>query len=404
MSDPMIVICTAPILSGVTSWVREIRRTYRDLKLGDVMVHEIGPAESAEADTRSATIDDARRFIGRLGDAVIVPNYFWGLVGCGAQPGKRIVALCHSDSEDEYYGPLVRDEALIARFGAVSAECRRELARRLPHRSADIELTPYGVRGGEPGVRRAPEGPIRLIYAGRIEQVQKRCYDLAPLVAELYRRGVNFTMDVAGDGSEACGLADALRAVDPAGRVRWHGAVEPGRLRSLWQASDVFVQTSVYEGLSLSMLEAMSFAVVPVVTHASSGIDGVIESGRNGVVVPIADMRQMAGAIQALAADASALREMGRHARAAADVYSIEASARALAALCARAWEGTPAADRPPARRPGRPALRARARAVLKRRLPWSVSREGPNLWPPGPAGRVKMAVWRSRLLRWIRS
>jgi hypothetical protein len=84
---------------------------------------------------------------------------------------------------------------------------------------------------------------------------------------------------------------------------------------AIWSAHDVFVQLSDYEGTSVSMLEAMAYGNVPVVTR-TSGVKNVVESGENGFVVDIADVGAAADAVSHLAGNRDRLTAMGQRARA----------------------------------------------------------------------------------------
>jgi hypothetical protein len=68
----------------------------------------------------------------------------------------------------------------------------------------------------------------------------------------------------------------------------------------------------------------MAHGTVPVVTAASSGIDGVIQHQENGLVVPIGDMAGMANVIAQLAADRSLLSKIGRAAHDTSQAYGME--------------------------------------------------------------------------------
>jgi hypothetical protein len=72
------------------------------------------------------------------------------------------------------------------------------------------------------------------------------------------------------------------------------------------------------------MLEAMAHGAVPVVTAASSGINGVIHQGENGFVVPVGDMRAMADVLDRLAHDRSLLENSGQAAHRTAHAYSMD--------------------------------------------------------------------------------
>jgi len=59
---------------------------------------------------------------------------------------------------------------------------------------------------------------------------------------------------------------------------------------------DVFVLSSLYEGLPISLLEAQYFGIASVATDVG-GIPEVIEDGYNGLLVPPKDPQKLASAI-----------------------------------------------------------------------------------------------------------
>jgi glycosyltransferase involved in cell wall biosynthesis len=79
---------------------------------------------------------------------------------------------------------------------------------------------------------------------------------------------------------------------------------------SLHKAFDVFVMSSVTEGLGTSLLDAMACGK-PVVATAAGGIPEVVEDGITGLLVPPRDHRAMAAAIVKLLNDAALRRQMG---------------------------------------------------------------------------------------------
>jgi glycosyltransferase involved in cell wall biosynthesis len=79
---------------------------------------------------------------------------------------------------------------------------------------------------------------------------------------------------------------------------------------TLLSGLDVFALPSMWEGLPVALLEAMS-AALPSVGTAVSGIEEVIEHNRSGLLVPPADPGALADAILHLAADPLARRTLG---------------------------------------------------------------------------------------------
>jgi L-malate glycosyltransferase len=79
---------------------------------------------------------------------------------------------------------------------------------------------------------------------------------------------------------------------------------------SLHRAFDLFVMSSVTEGLGTSLLDAMA-AAKPIVATSTGGIPEVVVDGVNGYLVPPRDHEAMATAIVRLLLDADLRRRLG---------------------------------------------------------------------------------------------
>jgi len=112
-------------------------------------------------------------------------------------------------------------------------------------------------------------------------------------------------------------LRDLLqRAVVSTGLVSRVHFLGPRRdLGDLLAAMDVFVLPSLWEGLPLSMVLAMS-AGVPVVATSVAGIPEVVEDGRTGLLVPPRDATALGAALARLFSDAAFRGRIGAAARA----------------------------------------------------------------------------------------
>jgi glycosyltransferase involved in cell wall biosynthesis len=80
-------------------------------------------------------------------------------------------------------------------------------------------------------------------------------------------------------------------------------------------ALDVFVLSSVSEGLSNTILEAMATGLPVVATHVG-GTDELVQDGGTGLLVSSKSPRELAAALGRLAADGSKRRVMGAAGRA----------------------------------------------------------------------------------------
>ena len=98
---------------------------------------------------------------------------------------------------------------------------------------------------------------------------------------------------IAGDGELRKPLESSARDLGVSGRVRFLGAVTRERVRELLAASDVFIQTSAYEGQSNAVLEAMHAGLPMIVGDIPTQRETVCdESGVPvAILAPLEDPR-----------------------------------------------------------------------------------------------------------------
>jgi len=175
-----------------------------------------------------------------------------------------------------------------------------------------VRSIPGGVASPSRFTRHDDTRPLRIGYAGRLEQRQKRALDLIALEAELRRRGLAFTLDVAGDGS----AAEELRARLP--DARFHGWLSREELYTgVYPELDVLVHFAEWEGITIAPREAMAHGVVPVVSRfTGSEVEREFVDGENAMLFPVGDVVAAADAIERLQRDRALLKHLSAAARA----------------------------------------------------------------------------------------
>ncbi len=91
--------------------------------------------------------------------------------------------------------------------------------------------------------------------------------------------------------------------------VQFIGGVDD--VRPYLQAADIFVLVSVVEGLSMSLLGAMSTGLT-VIVMAIGGAPDVIDHGYNGLLIPPDDPTALHEALLTLLTDADLRDRLGR--------------------------------------------------------------------------------------------
>lgn len=203
--------------------------------------------------------------------------------------------------ESDYFADLERYQDFVDLCVASGERIASEVRRRT---SVPVVSVPGGIVPPHQW-RAAHDGPLRIGYVGRVEQVQKRILDLPLLVDRLK---TPHTLDVAGDGT----LLDELRARLP--RARFHGWLSTAELYDrIYPTLDVLVHFAEFEGLTIAPREAMAHGIVPVISRhlgAEDFIDGV-----NALTFPVGDVAAAAEAIERLHRDRALLERLSAAAR-----------------------------------------------------------------------------------------
>ena len=329
--DTSVIIVLSNIVSGVVSWALRVRDELKSTPGYDVKLLCIGSSrkESPQFDVHLSTERDVELFLRESCPAILIPNYRWWVFDVAAKLisegyDLKCIGYCRADSEKEYYAPLSHYAPVISQFVSVSTKCSATLATQLPARRAEMNVLPTGIIVPKSLNRKYQTQPIRLIYAGRVIQHQKRVLDLIALVALLRQTEMAFKLTIIGEGNEL-ELLRAVFSVDCYGdMIQFRNPIAPAAIANELIVNDVLVQLSAFEGTSNIMLEAMAVGTVPCVTRTASGVDDVIQHGVNGWLAEVGNMNELADVIQRLASDRPALERAGMAAHRTAMQFCIE--------------------------------------------------------------------------------
>ncbi|MBP7866514.1 MAG: glycosyltransferase family 4 protein [Acidobacteria bacterium] len=147
--------------------------------------------------------------------------------------------------------------------------------------------------------RRRPWGtPLRLACVGRVDHRQKGVLLLPDILGALDRVGIDFRLAVAGDGPDAPELASTLKSGPFADRVDLMGAVPPEAVYPILLDTHFLLMPSSFEGLPLTLMEAMACGCVPVVSRLTGITDTLVSEGANGWFAAAGDPAGFADAVR----------------------------------------------------------------------------------------------------------
>lgn len=229
-------------------------------------------------------------------------------------------------------------------FLAVSDEDRRRMIaiERVPEER--VRLLPNGIPVPEVHSGSDVRGELglpldaRLVVAVGVFREQKGFTSLVEAFARVRGRLEDAHLAIVGDGPTRPEVESAVHRMRLGDRVHLVG-MRSDALRFV-AAADVAVNSSIFEGASLALLEYMALGR-PIVATSVGGTPELLDGGQAGVLVGPADPPALGDAIIRLLLDDEAATALGRRARARQrSEYDIDVQLERLEGLYAELLDG----------------------------------------------------------------
>ncbi|MDH4119956.1 MAG: glycosyltransferase [Acidimicrobiia bacterium] len=257
-----------------------------------------------------ATIRRLRDLIRRFDPHIVHAHLPSTGVMCRLFSGRPVVYTEHNLADSYRFPTGPANRLTYGRNRAVGAVSEAVASSLAGFPGPDPQVIPNGV-----AVDVDPEAPGRVrteldlpadtnlvVQVGNIRPLKghQNLIDAAAILQE--RRGDFAIVGIGGEKNpgDLERISDAARQAGVEDRVRFLGRRDDAR--SFIAAADVFVNPSDVEGLPLVVLEALALSR-PVVATAVGGVPSVVIDGETGRLVPPADPRALADAIDSVLSD-----------------------------------------------------------------------------------------------------
>jgi len=216
---------------------------------------------------------------------------FWHAVSEGCYPGRRGSSLVLA-AEAYFHKWLHTYENCVDRFLAPSLFVKEKLVEQ-GWSASNIDVLPHFQRLPEnPSSQPAPDAPI--LYFGRLS-TEKGVGDLLRAMKRLPR----IRLQIAGEGPDRSRLEQLARSLSLA-NVEFFGYAQGPALQSLIaNALFTVLPSRAYETLGKTILESYALNR-PVIASDLGSRRELIDEGETGLLFPVGDAAQLAGAISFL--------------------------------------------------------------------------------------------------------
>ena len=155
--------------------------------------------------------------------------------------------------------------------------------------------------------------PNLVVTVGRLKWVKGLTFALLA-ISKLVREFPNLHYVLVGDGPSRDELAFYVDNLGIQKNVEFYGRASTGEVKNLLGKASVFLLSSISEGVSNAVLEAMAMEV-PVVTTDAGGMAEAIDNGVEGFVTPRYDPTMLAERVKQLLSNEDLRKKIGKNAR-----------------------------------------------------------------------------------------
>ena len=159
-----------------------------------------------------------------------------------------------------------------------------------------------------------------VLYVGRINKVQKRVDILLDVWSKVYHKNTDWVLKVVGDGESLSELKGVVKAQNIR-NITFEGVQDP---KSYYDVASIFCLTSSFEGLPMTLIEAMSHKVVPVIFNSFATAPQMIKNGVSGCLVTAFDVDEYCEALSNLMSNQNLLTSLSNEAYNASLSYDID--------------------------------------------------------------------------------
>jgi len=227
---------------------------------------------------------------------LLLPNFLGGLIAKFLKNTKSIGGIRSSvlDKKKVLLNKIAHN--IINHYTIFNNYTGKEKCTRLGFKESKAIVIPNGINLPQQITLRSNNPFPVIISVGRFEEVKD--YNAAlKSILELKNRGLDFNYWMVGWGNKEVEIKDTVIKYKLEEIVEIF--INPNNLTELYQKADIYLQTSLFEGLSNTVMEAMSYSLPCVVTNVGDNNRLIIDK-KTGFLCDVRDFKNMSKKLEIL--------------------------------------------------------------------------------------------------------
>lgn len=198
------------------------------------------------------------------------------------------------------YAPTCAIQKHVNGILAISERIQSDLIRQYGVPRDLIHTIWHGVAASPESVwkpHKSSSPPFRLLYAGRLTDLDKGVFLLPDIMRHLVQNGGSSKLTILGTGEDGDKLKQKFENAGLLDCVDFGGKRSTTEMPDIYRNSDILLLPSRFEGCGFSLLEAMAEGCAPVASDIQGSVRTILDHGRAGKLARVGDARAFAQAI-----------------------------------------------------------------------------------------------------------
>ena len=218
----------------------------------------------------------------------------------------------HFHDDIKYANKVVKSAKNLDYFVLVSSELNDYYSMRMSNYKCKCLYIPNSIESIP--LKSSKLNEKRFISVGRLSP-EKGYLDLIKVFELIRKKGIDWRLDIVGDGVEREKLQKYIDANKLSNNIKLHGFQGKDYIDELLDSSSIYLMTSYTESFGIVLIEAMSHGVPCIAFSSAEGAREIIEDGKNGFLIENRDFNEMVNACDNLVKNKDIRLEMGKYAR-----------------------------------------------------------------------------------------
>lgn len=120
-----------------------------------------------------------------------------------------------------------------------------------------------------------------ILIVSRMQEDQKRIFVAIKIWKKIHKKFPDWKLIIVGDGPDINTYKRKASNID---NITFEG--HSTKVQSYYKKSKIFMMTSIWEGLPMTLIEAMHYGCVPIAFDSFAALHDLIDNGKTGYIIP----------------------------------------------------------------------------------------------------------------------